>query len=393
KLDALAQVAGGLAHELNDSLAVVIGQAGLLLDDEETSPRQAGGLQRICQAGEHAAGLLRQLLIFSGQLELRLQVLTIDSLLHETAPALRRLAGDAVALEFQLAPKVPPILADAGMVEQLLLELVANAREAMPGGGTVAIRTKRREIGAEEMTVEAGARPGTYLRLEVADAGCGLVPEVRRRLFEPFFTTKGGADRRGLGLATVWGIAQRHGGWVTVESMPGAGTTFAVHLPAVPPGSEASSLPRCVDRTGGAKATVLLVEDEAPVREVTAACLQAHGYRVLQASSGREALEVWKWHAPRIALLLTDHLLHGDMTGLDLAARLQADKPELSVICITGAVANPCQPIGTASREPCDPGAARGAVSPAADCLFLRKPCRPQTLIRAVKNSLEQERR
>jgi CheY-like chemotaxis protein len=373
KMEALAQVAGGVAHELNDLLAVITGHASLLLDAEDPAAEMLEPLNQICAAGERAAGLIRQLLIFSCQQPMHLQNLDLNGLIEGTTPGLRRLLGEHITIEPGLAASLPLIRADAGMMEQILMNLALNAREAMPRGGRLIIATEAVTITEAEAKLNPASRPGSFVCLKITDTGCGIAPEVLPRIFEPFFTTKGAGKSTGLGLAMALGIVQQHTGWLVVESAVNAGATFKIFLPAVPTGIVAEPVIRFGERISGGREVILLVEDEVSVREVTVAMLQKDGYRVLQAGSAEEALETWKWHAPRIELLLTDMVLPGHITGPELAERFRAEKPTLKVICLSGY-----------GRE----DTARFPTLPAGSH-FLRKPCRSRVLAKAVRAMLD----
>jgi CheY-like chemotaxis protein len=373
KMEALAQVAGGVAHELNDLLTVITGHSSLLLDTADLPAESLEPLNQIYAAGERAAGMLRQLLIFSRQQPMKLQNLDLNALIEGATAALRGLLGEHIAIEPGFCASLPLIQADAGMMEQVLTNLVTNAREAMPGGGRVTIATEAVAITEAGATLDPAKRPGNFVCLKIADTGCGIAPEILPRVFEPFFTTKAAGKGAGLGLAAAAGIVQQHRGWLEVESAVNAGTTFRIFLPAAPAGAVADPVIRSGEGILGGREVVLLVEDEAPVREVTTAILQKHGYRVLQAASADEALEAWKWHALRIDLLLTDMVLPGQVTGPELAERFRAGKPNLKVICLSGY-----------GRED---SAQFPALPPGSH--FLRKPCRPRVLARAVRAVLD----
>ena len=411
RMEALAQVAGGIAPALSDLLTVIRGQSGLLLDAADHDVGEHESLKQIYSAAEKAGSLIRQLLIFSRQQVLHAVILDLNGLIDETAGVLRRVLGDGISVEFQLAPGLPLILADPDMLEQVLIILALNARDAMPTGGRLSFKTEvvesaegpglyrsagrclpdprmghpyrvawasrpsseKPESPGQLIADSPDSTPGKFVVLQVEDTGGGIAAEILPRVFEPFFTTKAGGRSIGLGLATVFGIVQQHHGWITVESVVNAGTTFNVFLPAAPPGSVAES-----GRGTGAGAragneTILLVEDDVAVREFTVAVLQKHGYRVLQAGSGKDAMEVWKWHGPRVRLLLTDMVLEDEMSGLELAAKLRAENPRLKVICTSGH-----------QRETMErfPGLSGGFE-------FIQKPCRPQALVAAVRALLE----
>ena len=336
KMESIGQLAGGVAHDFNNMLTVINGRASLLLDYEANLPPSViDGLKEIYVAGERAASLTRQLLMFSRQQAVDREPLDLNELIEEVAQMLGRLIGEHLVLDLRLARPLPLIEADSGMMEQILLNLAVNARDAMPGGGRLSIATELRSVSPADLRRQPQARPGDFVCLRVTDTGCGIPPDVMPRIFEPFYTTKAVGQGTGLGLATVFGIVKQHEGWIEVESTADVGTTFQVLLPvaATPAVRRPVSRPPMV--TGG-KETILLVEDEPSVREFAAAVLQKYGYSVLQAISGVEALEVWKWYAPRIALLVTDIVMPDGLTGIELADKLQHEKPGLPVVLASG---------------------------------------------------------
>lgn len=374
-MELLAQIAGGIAPALSDLLTVIKGQTGKLLDEADHEGVMHETLTQVYTAAEKASSLMRQLLIFSRQQTPNLVRMDFNRLINETVGVLHRLVGEKITLELWLTPGLPHILADADMLEQILVILALNARDAMPEGGRLLIMTTAANIPAGTLNNQPGSASGEYLVLEVEDTGRGIPPENLPRIFEPFFTTKGGGRTIGLGLATVFGVVAQHGGWITAESAPASGSRFKVFLPAVQ-----STLADAVDSVQSARPlrggeTILLVDDEPSIREFTAAVLQEQGYRVLQADSVANALETWKWHAPRIRLLLTDMVLVDQISGLQLAAKLRAGNPGLKVICTSGH-----------QRDTMDrfPELSRGYE-------FLQKPCRPQTLLTTVRRLLAQE--
>jgi CheY-like chemotaxis protein len=364
-----------VAPELNNLLTVITGQAHLLLESAETAGSIRESLLQIYSSGEKAANLIRQLMLFSGRQHLCAQILKINVLIEETRPVLDSLLGSNIALELRLAPSLPGISADAAMLEHILISLALNAREAMPHGGSLIIATSVITFSDIDPSIFPGGRPGSFVILEVTDTGCGIPPDVLPHIFEPFFTTKSEGRGHGLGLSTIFGIVQQHQGWVNVVSAVGTGTKIQVFLP-IASSADLAQLPTRINVQGeSGHEAILLVEDDIPVREFTAALLQNSGYRVLQAGSISDALEVWKWHGSRIELLLTDMVLDGQMTGLDLANKLRAEKSGLGVICTSGH-----------SREILE-----GAPKIPDGCHFLSKPWRPQELNRLIRTVLDSE--
>jgi CheY-like chemotaxis protein len=264
--------------------------------------------------------------------------------------------------------------ADTGMIEQVLMNLAVNARDAMPQGGTLSIATMPVTVANAASRRHPEARTGEFICLSMCDTGCGIAPEILSRIFEPFFTTKDVGHGTGLGLAMAFGIVKQHHGWIEVESSVGVGTCFRILLPAV---QQAAAVPTHYAPAMAASArgseTLLLVEDETSVREFAAAVLRSHGYRVLQACSGIEALEVWKWHGPRVALLVTDLVMPEGLGGVELAARLRQEKPALRVVLSSG-YAN--EMIGEQFRPP-------------TGTHFIAKPYTPQALAEIVRGALD----
>jgi signal transduction histidine kinase len=338
KMEAIGQLAGGIAHDFNNSLTVITGYTRLLLDNSELREPMADQLRQVYTAGMHAANLTRQLLLFSRRHAINKRVIDLNEHLTELTRVLGRVLGETIRLEVKLDPALPALNADAGMIEQILMNLAMNAREAMPEGGVLSIGTTTAQIGESEAACHAGARPGPFICLTIGDTGCGIAPEHLPRIFEPFFTTKAPDAGTGLGLATVFGIVQEHGGWIEVESRPAAGTRFRILLPPVSgqPADHASAPAEPAGLAGKGAETILVVEDEAPVRDLVVAVLEHYGYRVLQADDGATALEVWKWHSQRIALLLTDVVLSDDLSGAELSEQMQREKPGLKVVLMSG---------------------------------------------------------
>lgn len=373
RLEALAQIARGITPAFSDLLTVIRGQAGRLVDQADHAEGAQEPLRQIYSAAERAGSLLRELQIFSGQLAAHPEVTELNAFMAENAGLLRRLLGERIAVELRLAPDLPLIVADRGLLEQWLIILALNAGDAMPGGGRLLVETGVVDIARATGPAESGAQPGKFVALKLTDTGTGIAPEILARIFEPFFTTKNGSRHTGLGLAAAFGIVKQHHGWMTAESAVKAGASFTAFLPLAPadavPASDRGAAAN--DRRGNE--TILFVEDEAAVREFVAAFLAEQGYRVLQAASGPEALEVWKWHGQRVRLLLTDMVLEDGMTGLELAATLRAENPALKVICMSGL-----------TRE-----TMRGLNQLPGGCQFLQKPCRPQTLLAAVRTLLD----
>ena len=374
KMEAVGQLAGGLAHDFNNVLTVVIGYARLLLDEGDLSRQVVDSLTQIYNAGNRAANLTRQLLVFSRKQPVKREATDLNGIANEIALMLRRLIGEHIALNLELAPAPCLAEADAGMIEQVLVNLAVNARDAMPKGGTLTIGTENLAIVDARSRGHAAARDGQFVSVAMRDTGCGISPKDRPRIFEPFFTTKDVGRGTGLGLAMAFGIVQQHQGWIEVESAVGEGSCFRIVLPAAQrPRSAAAARPVAPAAVAGGSETILLVEDEASVREFATAVLRSHGYRVLQACSGVDALEVWHWHAARISLLASDLVMPEGLGGVELAARLRRERPTLRVL-LTSGYAN--EVIGEQFRPP--PGTH-----------FITKPYKPLGLARAVRDALD----
>jgi len=376
KMEAIGQLAGGIAHDFNNSLTVITGYTRLLLDNSELREPMADQLRQVYTAGMHAANLTRQLLLFSRRHAINKRVIDLNEHLTELTRVLGRVLGEAIRLEVKLDPALPALNADAGMIEQILMNLAMNAREAMPKGGVLSIGTTITEIGKSEAAHHAGARPGPFICLTIGDTGCGITPEHLPRIFEPFFTTKAPATGTGLGLATVFGIVQEHGGWIEVESQPTTGTRFRILLPPVSgqPVNHASAPAESAGLAGNGLETILVVEDEAPVRDLVVAVLEHYGYRVLQADNGATAQEVWKWHSHRIALLLTDVVLPDGMSGAELSEQMQQEKPGLKVVLMSGYASEYAGKLFP--RRP--------------QVRFIQKPFTPQALEKIVREVLDE---
>ena len=336
KMEAVGQLAGGVAHDFNNILAAILMNLGLLREEPQLSPEILASLKEIEVEANRAANLIRQLLVFSRRQIPQRRPLDLNEVLGNLLKLLRRLLGEHVILEFPGHPDLPSVEADVGMIEQVVMNLSVNARDAMPSGGRLTIGLEVVELDGAAATANPEARPGRFVCLAVADTGCGMDEVTRKRVFEPFFTTKDVGQGTGLGLATVYGIAKQHQGWTEVASAIGQGTTFRVFLPVATAAAPAplASPPPAAWR--GGHETILLVEDEPAVRRLVGRCLRRSGYRVFEATNGVEALELWRQHGERIDLLFTDMVMPEGMTGLALAERLRADKSALKVIVSSG---------------------------------------------------------
>jgi signal transduction histidine kinase len=336
KMEAIGQLAGGVAHDFNNLLTVILGNASMLLSSNGSPAEQTGCVKQVVEAAERAAGLTRQLLLFGRKQVMQPASLNLNEVVSNMAKMLRRILGEDIALCPSFASGLPAVRGDVGMLEQVLLNLVVNARDAMPRGGRLDITTRRVVVDEESARHNPQRSPGASVCLSVSDTGCGIEPEHLPRIFEPFFTTKEAGKGTGLGLATVYGIVQQHRGWIEVSSHLNQGTVFNIYLPAVEgtaasprPASAAAPLP--LGREG-----VLVVEDDAAVRLLATQLLQRCGYSVWNAVSGLVALDVWREHAEEIQVLLTDMIMPDGITGKDLSERLLKEKPTLKVIYTSG---------------------------------------------------------
>lgn len=337
KMEAIGQLSGGVAHDFNNILAVIKGHLSLLEAKGIATPPVAASLREIGAAAERAASLTRQLLLFSRQQVMQPRTLDLGQAAAEMAKMLQRIVGETVQIEVRPAPGPLLVRADPGMIDQILLNLTVNARDAMPRGGTVVIATEAIELAAADLPAGSDHHPGSYVRLSVADTGTGIAPEIRARIFEPFFTTKEIGKGTGLGLATVYGIVQQHGGWIDVQSQPGQGATFMIHLPGVAGAmpEPAAPAPAGIIEAGRGEA-ILLVEDEQAVRSIVEIVLLQGGYQVHSAENTAQALQLWSEHRDQIALVLTDVVMPGPVTGRELAERFFSQKPGLRVVYMSG---------------------------------------------------------
>ncbi len=339
RLNAVGQLAAGIAHDFNNILTIITGHAGLLLGLPGL-PREAHPeLERIEEAALRAARLTRQLLAFSRQQAMFPRALHLNEVVTSSATMLARVVGADVSLNVQFAEDAPPIEADPAMLDQMITNLVLNARDAMPNGGAIRIAVDRVDISEETADLNSDARSGPAVRLSVSDTGLGIPPEHLPRIFEPFYTTKKTGQGTGLGLSVVHGIMKQHHGWIKVESTVGHGTTFHLHFPPTPktPETEEPMGAYChVPTSRTNRQTVLVVEDEAIVRELARMILEREGYRVLEAEDGPSALRVWAEQGPAVDLLLTDMVMPNGITGRELSLRLLAERPSLPIIYASG---------------------------------------------------------
>ncbi len=371
KMDAIGRLAGGVAHDFNNLLTAILGYCNLMLDEVPPENPLRGDLLEIRAAGERAAALTRQLLAFSRRQMLQPQTVDVNALIAQIEKMLHRLIGEDVELVTAFSPDISPVRVDPASLEQVLVNLAVNSRDAMPLGGRLTIETATVELDSAYEANHAAIAAGRYVMLAVSDTGHGMDAMTSARVFEPFFTTKEQGKGVGLGLATVYGIVKQNGGYIWVYSEPGRGTTFKVYLPPVdaakPPAGEAEESPA---RAHGWE-TVLLVEDEESVRVLAREVLRRQGYVVLEARHGLDALRVAERHADSIQLMVTDVVMP-HMSGRDLAERLVLMRPEMKVLFISGYA---------------DHAVMHRELMPGSE--FLQKPFAPAAFARKVRHVLD----
>jgi PAS domain S-box-containing protein len=336
KMDAIGALAGELAHDFNNVLTVTHGHALLLLGEKKLSKSGKESAQQIARTAESAAGLTQSLLTFSRRQDMQLRRIDLNQMLNSMTAMLERILGEGVTLQLKCYPQPAVVQADAGMLEQVLLDLAMNARDRMSKGGQLAIDVFPISLGPDNLASHPEGRSGKFICLSVADNGSGIEPEQLARIFEPFASTKEAGKHAGLGLATVYGIVKQHEGWIEVESEPGNGATFRVYLPASREKDDDAGKKSAPQKVKGGTETILVVEDEEPVRELVCKVLTAYGYNVLEAISGTKAIELWKKSKDKVDLLLTDVVLPDELNGRELAERLRKSRPQLKVIFSSG---------------------------------------------------------
>jgi two-component system, cell cycle sensor histidine kinase and response regulator CckA len=335
KMEAVGRLAGGVAHDFNNLLSAILSYSEMVLDDLPPDHGSRDDVEQIRQAGTRAAELTQQLLAFSRRQLLQLRVIDLNTVVASVDRMLRRVIGEDIELRTVLSPSLGHTRADAGQLEQVLMNLAVNARDAMPTGGVLTITTAHAEVVGRHAPGWPQVQAGGYVTLAVRDTGAGMSREVQERIFEPFFTTKGPGHGTGLGLSTVYGIVAQSGGQVFVTSEPGTGSTFTIYLPAHQADVETvAAHPPHAPVRGGAE-TVLLVEDEALVRQLTHEILRRNGYRVLEAADGVEALAVVRDHADRIDLMLTDVVMPR-MSGHELVELARPVRPDMRILYVSG---------------------------------------------------------
>jgi PAS domain S-box-containing protein len=372
KMEAVGRLASGVAHDFNNLLTAILGSAELLLGRLGPDHPERVEAEEIRKAAMWAADLTRQLLAFSRQQVLDPQVFDLSAVVTDMDKMLRRLVRADIVFRTHLAPDLSAVRADPGQIEQVIMNLAVNACDAMPGGGTLTIETANVELGAEPEQEQAPAAPGHYVMLTVSDTGMGMTATTQSHIFEPFFTTKERGKGTGLGLSTVYGIVKQSEGYVWLESEPGRGTTFKVYLPRVDAPIEATAPGPARTASVGGDETILVVEDQEPVRRLTRKVLETRGYAVLAAADGPEALRVAEHHPGTIHILVTDVVMPG-MSGREVGRQLAAERPEMRVLYLSGYADDSIVHHGVL-----EPGLA-----------FLQKPFTPETLARRVREVLD----
>ncbi len=373
KMESIGQLAGGVAHDFNNILTVIQGHASMLRLRTSLPDEVKGSINQILLAAERATTLTRQLLTFSRKQATQARVLDLNEVVANMTKMLKHILRADVTLSVNYGSRSFLVRADAGMMEQVLMNLAINARDAMPGGGKLIISTTDECIGPEYVQLNPQGSVGDFVCLAVTDTGEGIAPENLARIFEPFFTTKPIGQGTGLGLATVYGIVRQHDGWLTVYSELGKGTVFRIYLPAAKE-REDKKMERPVNQEiRGGNETILLIEDEAPLRALDRSILEGYGYEVIEADSAGSALDCWREHQGRISLVLTDIVIPGGSAGPDLARKFHAEKPTLRIIFSSG------YSVDVVEKD----FELREGVN------FLQKPYSPHKLAQAVREVLE----
>ena len=371
KMEAVGRLAGGIAHDFNNLLTAILGYSQILEERFEAEGRTCEEIREVRRAGQRAGSLTRQLLAFSRKQIHQPRVIDLNTVIGDMESMLRRLMGEDVALETRLAPDLRRVMADPGQLEQVLMNLAVNARDAMPTGGTLIIETANATFDEAYARTDREVLPGDYAMIAVSDNGCGIPADRLDKIFEPFYTTKEKGRGTGLGLSTVYGIVKQSNGYVWTYSEPGQGATFKIYLPATTEPARAARPPVDGTRSLTGTETVLLAEDEAWVRKLVSQCLEQHGYTVLVAEDGEQAVRIHQCYTGRIDLLLTDVVMPR-LNGVDLAARITRDRPGCRVLFMSGYT-------GHAILQ-------HGRLPP--ECAFLQKPFTLQDLASLVRDVL-----
>ncbi len=341
KMEAVGRLAGGIAHDFNNLLTPIIGYTEILLAEFEKGNSPATEyLNEIKEVSLRASELVRQLLAFSRKQVLTVNRINLNDIISSTKKMLKRIIGEDIVLEINLEPEIKDIKADKSQMEQIILNIVVNARDAMPEGGKIIISTKNATISKKYCEKNIRAKPGEFVCFSIQDTGYGMDKETLDKIFEPFFTTKEPGKGTGLGLSVVYGIVEQHGGWINVDSKPNEGTTFYIYLPVFKEDLNNTATKRAHDRYEpqyfrGKGKHVLLVEDDEKVRNVTKKILIQNGYEVIDTQSAKNALDIFNEKKDKISFLITD-IITTDITGIELVKKLQKEKPDLKILIISG---------------------------------------------------------
>jgi signal transduction histidine kinase len=374
KVEAIGRLAGGIAHDFNNLLTIITGYCDLLLGRMTADAPMRREIDEVNKAARRAASLTRQLLAFSRRQILEPRVLDLNGIVRETEKMLIRLIGEDIDLKILTAADLGRVKTDPGQIEQVLMNLAVNARDAMPRGGKLTIETANVDLDEAYAGTHVSVRPGSYVRLAVSDTGTGMDRDTLAQIFEPFFTTKGPGKGTGLGLSTVYGIVKQSGGNIWVYSEPGRGTTFKIYLPRVAQAAEQPARDRRPPRMSRGTETILVAEDEAVLRELVRHILETSGYTVLVAADGAEAMATCDRHAGPIHLMLSDVVMP-QMGGRELAERLAAVRPDMKVLYMSGYTS--------------DAIVHHGMLKPGTH--FLQKPFTPEGLTTKVREVLDQD--
>jgi len=375
KMEAVGRLAGGVAHDFNNLLMVISGYTEVLMEHTAQDHALHPKIAAIQQASDRATTLTRQLLAFSRKQLLELKVVDVNAIVKDIERLLRPLIGENIELSTRLAGDLGRTRADAGQIEQVIMNLVVNSKDAMPNGGKISIQTANESLDDDLQRECSYIQPGPYVMLSIEDNGHGMDKETQSRIFEPFFTTKEKGKGTGLGLSTVYGIIKQSGGYVLAQSEVGRGTTFRIYLPRVEEPAENANVTRASQSATGGSETVLLVEDEESVRQLVRETLEAKGYKVLEANHGAAALQIASdYHGP-IDMLITDVVMPG-MSGRELSEQLSASDPDIKILYLSGYTE--------------DAVVHQGVLEPGTS--FLQKPFTLQALARKVREVLRSER-
>jgi PAS domain S-box-containing protein len=372
KMEAIGRLAGGIAHDFNNLLTAILGYSELLLDRVRGDAAVVEDVEEVRKAAERASRLTRQLLAFSRKQLLAPQILDLNDVIAEFEKLLSRVIGDDIHLEVIHGTGLGSVKADAGQIEQLLMNLVINARDAMPKGGRICLQTANAELDNEFVRTHEGATEGRFIRIMVKDTGCGMAPDVLAHMFEPFFTTKPAGKGTGLGLATVYGIVKQNGGYITIDSAQGIGTTVTIDLPRVDLPTRATAAAPALMRPLNGGETILVAEDQPGVRALIRRILEPYGYTVLMSDNVTDAISIAEHHGGPIDLLLSDVMMP-DLSGPDLAQRIVRSRPAIRVLYVSGFAAHPAVGTDASSRN----------------AAFLSKPFTPQGLVTKIRECLD----